>query len=106
VERLRLGHIRVLVTDTQSYVRKVEPHRDSLSDLDHVLLTDAGDAEAPAGTTPWSMALAAGAAAYDPETFTVAPTRPDDPALLHFKSGTKGKPKGPSTCTRRSWPTT
>ncbi|WP_330474955.1 AMP-binding protein [Terrabacter sp. C0L_2] len=94
VERLRLGHIRVLVTDTQSYVRKVEPHRDLLPELDHVLLTDAGDADAPAGTTPWSAALAAGAAAYDPETFTVAPTRPDDPALLHFTSGTTGKPKG------------
>jgi acetyl-CoA synthetase len=103
MERLRLGHIRVLVTDTPSYLRKVEPHRDSLPDLRHVLLTDAEAAEGgdgadgaggPPGTMPWSVALGAGAAAYDPDTFTVAPTRPDDPALLHFTSGTTGKPKG------------
>ena len=94
LERLRLGHIRVLVTDTLSYVRKVEPHRDALPDLTHVLVTDADEAGGPVGTTPWAAALAAGAAAYDPVTFTVAPTRPDDPALLHFTSGTTGKPKG------------
>ncbi|HYQ34179.1 MAG TPA: AMP-binding protein, partial [Lapillicoccus sp.] len=94
VERLRLGYIRVLVTDTLSYVRKVGPHRESLPDLEHVLVTDASDAGGPAGTTPWAAALGAGAAAYDPATFTVAPTRPDDPALLHFTSGTTGKPKG------------
>ncbi|GAA2741055.1 acetate--CoA ligase [Terrabacter aerolatus] len=94
VERLRLGHVRVLVTDSLSYVRKVAPHRGSLPDLEHVLVTDPGEAGAPEGTTAWAAALATGAAAYDPLTFTVAPTRPDDPALLHFTSGTTGKPKG------------
>ena len=108
-ERLALGRIRVLVTDTLSYVRKIAPQRDSLPDLEHVLITDApaddatpaddappggGEKAGPEGTMPWSRALAAGAAAYDPETFAIAPTRAEDPALLHFTSGTTGKPKG------------
>lgn len=94
VERLRLGHIRVLVTDSLSYTRKVAPQRASLPDLEHVLVTDPGEDGAPEGTTAWADALAAGETAYDPGTFAVAPTRPDDPALLHFTSGTTGKPKG------------
>ncbi len=93
-ERLRLGHIRVLVTDAISFARKVAPVRDSLPDLQHVVVTDADPDEAPDGTIAWSEALDAGAAAYDPATFTVAPTRPEDPALLHFTSGTTGRPKG------------
>jgi acetyl-CoA synthetase len=97
-ERLTLGSVRVLVTDRTSYARKVEAARASLPDLEHVILTDvpsgAGEEELPEGTLSWADVVEAGEAAYDPETFTVAPTRPEDPALLHFTSGTTGKPKG------------
>ncbi len=93
-ERLTLGSARVLVTDTLSYTRKVAPHRAALHDLEHVIITDSDERGCPPGTTPWSRLLTDGAAAYDPTVTIVAPTRPDDPALLHFTSGTTGKPKG------------
>ncbi|MEO7754383.1 MAG: acetate--CoA ligase [Terracoccus sp.] len=93
-ERLTLGRARVLVTDTLSYSRKVAPHRAALHDLEHVIITDSDERGCPPGTTPWSRLIMDGAAAYDPKADVVAPTRPDDPALLHFTSGTTGKPKG------------
>ncbi len=92
IERLRLGHIRVLVTDVLSYTRKVAPQRASLPDLRHVVVTDADPDAVPQGTTTWAEAV--DAARDDAATLTVAPTRPEDPALLHFTSGTTGTPKG------------
>ena len=95
-ERLALGRVRVLVTDPVSYARKIAPARDSLPHLEHVLLTDgpALSDGTPDGTAPWSEVIAGAEVAHDPATFRVAPTRPGDPALLHFTSGTTGKPKG------------
>ena len=93
-ERLTLGRARVLVTDTMSYTRKVEPHRADLPDLEHVIITDSDERGCPPGTMPWSRLLMAGAAVYHPKENVVPPTSPEDTALLHFTSGTTGPPKG------------
>jgi acetyl-CoA synthetase len=84
-ERLTLGEIRLLVTTARDYERKIAPQRSSLPHLEHVLLVDGTGT----GATAWDEALAA-APAYE----GIARTGPEDPALLHFTSGTTGKPKG------------
>jgi acetyl-CoA synthetase len=77
--RMRLGKAHVLVTTDKLYRKKVAPIRDKLPELEHVLF--AGDE-------------LAGRLAAASDTYTVAPTDPEDPALLHFTSGTTGTPKG------------
>jgi acetyl-CoA synthetase len=85
-ERLRLGDAKVLVTSPGLYQRKIAPIRDSLPGLEHVLIVG----EALDDTT---IGLA-GALAASSEQFEIGPTSPQDMALLHFTSGTTGKPKG------------
>ncbi|GAY07359.1 acetate--CoA ligase [Pseudonocardia sp. N23] len=76
--RLELGGVSVLVTTPELYRRTVQPIRDDLPGLRHVLLTgpmldgllDAADPDRP-----------------------ITPTAPGDAALLHFTSGTTGAPK-------------
>ena len=93
-QRLELGGVRVLVTDSESYARKVAPVREQLSALETVLVVDPPPEGPPAGTAPWDTTMAEAAAALDRDGFTIADTGPDDPALLHFTSGTTGQPKG------------
>ncbi len=85
-QRLELGQARVLVTTAALYERKVAATRASLPELHHVLIVGA---DAPAGTTALEPVLAA-----LPDDFTIEATDPEDPALLHFTSGTTGTPKG------------
>jgi acetyl-CoA synthetase len=87
--RLEIGAGKVLVTTVPLYRRKVGPVRASLPALEHVLLV--GD-EAPADI-PGARALAPLLARAEPR-FEIPPTSPEDVALLHFTSGTTGRPKG------------
>ncbi|MCA8921148.1 MAG: acetate--CoA ligase [Planctomycetes bacterium] len=86
--RMEIGAGRVLVTTPALYTRKVAPIRDRLPALEFVLLT--GDPNAcPEGTLSLTRLLEEAT-----PTKEAAQTREDDPALLHFTSGTTGKPKG------------
>jgi acetyl-CoA synthetase len=85
-ERMALGSARVLVTSPELYARKVAPIREQLPHLAHVLIV--GGAR-----DPDTVDLAAALASMDDE-FETPPTDPETIALLHFTSGTTGRPKG------------
>ncbi|GAA4723530.1 acetate--CoA ligase [Pedococcus ginsenosidimutans] len=91
-DRLSLGSVRVLVTDRLSYERKVAPFRARLPHLETVLLVD-DDAAPTEGTASWDAMVASATDALDRSSFEIARTRPEQPALLHFTSGTTGRPK-------------
>jgi acetyl-CoA synthetase len=86
-QRLDLGSARVLVTSAALYRRKVLPVRDRLPLLRHVLLVDEpGSLE---GVRSFEELLDAASDRYE-----IPATSGEDPAILHFTSGTTGAPKG------------
>jgi acetyl-CoA synthetase len=88
--RIAIGEGAVLVTTSSLYAKKVAAVRERLPSLRHVLaVRDALEPELPPGTADLTALLAQAS-----ERFETVATRPDDPALLHFTSGTTGKPKG------------
>jgi acetyl-CoA synthetase len=87
--RMEIGDARVLVTTDSFYRRKVAPWRAELPGLRHVLLTDCRGDDLPEGTLSFADALEG-----CPSMGGLVPTRPQDMALLHFTSGTTGRPKG------------
>ena len=89
-QRLRLGDGRVLVTTTALYRRKVAELRSRLPGLEHVLVVGDPDDVAEIPDVEDLRALMAAAA----DSYEIAGTAPEDMALLHFTSGTTGKPKG------------
>ncbi len=86
--RLALGGARVLVTTAKLYEKKVKAIRDRLPKLEHVLLVDGVETRVE-GTRSLPELLSA-----MPDQHEIPPTRPGDPAFLHFTSGTTGTPKG------------
>jgi acetyl-CoA synthetase len=87
--RMTLGRARVLVTSSSLYRRKVQGIRDGQESLDHVLLIRDDEGSLPPATRDLH-ALLDGAQ----HRFHIARTDDEEPALLHFTSGTTGKPKG------------
>ncbi|MGZ8312858.1 MAG: acetate--CoA ligase [Allosphingosinicella sp.] len=86
--RMTIGAADVLITTGAAYAKKVAPWRGELPGLRHVLLVDPAEA-LPADVVDLSAALA-----RTPAEFEMVLTLPGDIALLHFTSGTTGRPKG------------
>jgi acetyl-CoA synthetase len=90
-QRLGLGEGRVLLTTAALYAKKVALLRASLPGLAHVLVVreSGSTAEVAAGTLALDELLARA-----DDHFEIEATDPEQPALLHFTSGTTGTPKG------------
>ncbi len=88
--RITLGAGAVLVTTDVLYRKKIRAMRAQMPTLRHVLLVaeDGGPTHEP---DTLDLAALLRAATDD---FTAVATGPEDPALLHFTSGTTGTPKG------------
>jgi acetyl-CoA synthetase len=88
--RMRIAQPKALVTTASLYQRKVQAQRAQLDFLRHVIVVD-DDPLLPAapGTEDYAALLADA-----PDAAPDVVTRGEDPALLHFTSGTTGTPKG------------
>ncbi len=88
IQRLGRGDGVVLVTTRQHYLRKIAAHREQLPLLRHILLVDTEEHQE---NGIWSLPLLLEQMS---SSWQIPPTAPDDPALLHFTSGTTSMPKG------------
>jgi acetyl-CoA synthetase len=87
--RLEIGRPKALVTTASLYRRKVAGLRAACPFLEHVLLVRDEPGALPDGTHDLASLMDAAGGG-----FTIEPTAPGDTALLHFTSGTTGRPKG------------
>ena len=88
--RINLGAGEVLVTTDVLYQRKIKPWRQQMPSLRHVLLVaEEGGLTQEPDTLDLGQLLREAS-----DAFTTVNTSGQDPALLHFTSGTTGTPKG------------
>jgi acetyl-CoA synthetase len=86
--RCEMGDACVLVTTPELYKRKVQGLRERLPGLKYVIIV--GEAPAgDAGVRAWADVVATASSDY-----TIGATDAESMSLLHFTSGTTGKPKG------------
>jgi acetyl-CoA synthetase len=88
--RLTLGDAKVLVTTEALYRKKVASIASGVPTLEYIVLIGAGQGTGAVEGTLSFDALLGGAG----EDFVIERTVEEDPALLHFTSGTTGTPKG------------
>jgi acetyl-CoA synthetase len=89
--RMEIGGAKVIMTTAALYERKLAALRAALPNLAHVILAgrDHQRTAVPDTHDFWTLVAEAPDGA-----FTIPPTDAEDMALLHFTSGTTGKPKG------------
>lgn len=84
--RMEIGDAKALITTQGLYKRKIASWRKDLPSLKLVLIV---------GDAALEDCVALGPAMSDAsDAFATVRTTPEDPALIHFTSGTTGKPKG------------
>lgn len=88
--RAEIGGAKVLVTTNELYKMKVAGIRSELPELEHILIVGEAEVQKTFPDTLHFQTLMDEAT----EEFTIEPTAAEDMALLHFTSGTTGKPKG------------
>jgi acetyl-CoA synthetase len=86
--RVSIGEAKAIITTEAFYRHKIEPWRKEIASLKQIFLTECS-ANTPADTIDLAAALAQAS-----DAFEVIWSAPEDMALLHFTSGTTGKPKG------------
>lgn len=87
-QRLSKGDAKVLITSVALYEKKIKPLLDRLPSLKYILLIDSEKMlSEKILSLPELMQKAS-------ENYTIPFTNEEDPALLHFTSGTTGMPKG------------
>ena len=87
--RLQIGEAVAIVTTEALYRKKLLPLRDAFPRLKVFLVGEDGRETRVEGTIDWATAMARAS-----DAFEIPPTDPEQMALLHFTSGTTGKPKG------------
>ena len=84
--RMEIGNAKALITTARLYKRKIASWCKELPSLELILIV--GET-APEGCVALEPAITKASS-----DFETARTGPEDPALIHFTSGTTGKPKG------------
>jgi len=88
-DRMRDAGAKVLVT-TPEQRHKVEAMKPTLPELQHIIIVDHGkEPELAPGELSWNALMKDASPEYE-----IVHTGPEDPAVMHFTSGTTGKSKG------------
>ncbi|WP_394169984.1 acetate--CoA ligase [Saccharospirillum alexandrii] len=92
--RMDIGNATAIVTTARLYRKKLASWVSQSPSLRYILLLDAPDTLDSPDNTQLEIVFLQPLLAHSSPQFETVATRPEDMALLHFTSGTTGKPKG------------